>query len=942
MPNYYEECFIHNIISAHPNSAILFLPPGTQFSRLIQDHYQQLIDHVLIPDFPSPIQATHHTPLYKNVFIPPIGCQRLISLDDRLLIVGPRSARYSTDWDCSQKVSGTTLDDMGTVIGVYDTGHAYYESSSYISVESDLPNHHLGGSIIREKWEAGMPNLGDIREEGESSLPDASLYTDLNSSVGKSMENNSHVHYGIDFTRRGSLKAENTLHLQETDSNNNADNGLNENDSQRKSQTASDQNNDIISQIFSAATDSPQATARPRRSSVASALQRPSTFAAYRSTGVESRTHMQKTVPSSASRIAMNFRSDNRFHSVNLNRPNKIASRSNMPRSVVSNHQLKGSPDIGNSRPRTPPMEKAVYSSTVDVKDKAVKDSTDVNAEIVKKASTVTEECVFPQNDSLKNLKSSRTKVNQSTCDLDSETNYTDLSKESSQLSRNDSEESAELRKFQAVMKQDFHVPGQGHMDKNIIHPIHPHRRISVLEESEQHLNTASDINEVSNGSHEAAHFHKPSLSPKSHSEKSGDQDVVLAHKPSSLTLTTHVHDKAAIAKSRESLVVLSGGSKKAPSQSVDTDTSSFNQKRKGTIDASVNRKSVMSLDSRSRDTNDNRITVADKLEKKRSTYKKVSATLPAPAIDYDHISMTVSVADGISGPFKHRPSQVDNFSKLRRSLADSKGADRFLSPRKASSQRYVGRKSARLEDSTHNLATYHLFSHAPVISKGVQHTVKMHDASVQANHSIFRSSISPIPNTERSLSFSQPLADYRMFQIQVPDESKTSLTQPQKSSSMDDQHLLSSKTLSDSSARSSIDPNVNPSLLPLISPVSGTVLSNLSKVTEERNRLKANNSSVIFSEYSAKGDSDIESLLYEDDLLEWDENGGKRLSKRRKHAKLVEVRTLNINTQEYETYVWRYRTLQICKLTPVTGCSALDDCRLKMSAFLSNHCAVC
>lgn len=151
--------FLNSIISTHSS----FSCPGDRIAPVIQEMYQRLLDNIVVSDLPCSLHATRSFSQYKNVFIPPIDSQRLASLDNKLIVIGPYSLRHrnpldSSDVDVELECSDYT--GRSSIININDIQSLHNDLSLLDELDSEtlLPS-------FREKREPGAGNLTDIFEE---------------------------------------------------------------------------------------------------------------------------------------------------------------------------------------------------------------------------------------------------------------------------------------------------------------------------------------------------------------------------------------------------------------------------------------------------------------------------------------------------------------------------------------------------------------------------------------------------------------------------------------------------------------------------------------------------------------------------------------------------------------------------------------------------------
>ena len=513
------------ISDLHANrSMIISHSSGSFFGQLLSESYRRLIDLVAVPELPTPIQATHGTSHYKNIFIPPIGCQRLISLDDRLIIIGPRSIRHSTAPEQFRKRSirdeGSDDTNLSSVINSYETGHVIiemptelpYDQSEYTYQQS----HNIGP--YREKWEPAGLNLGYISEEAEASHVDTVLTTasamTRDSTLAPSLRNS--------VVRSRSKRRSNNA---SADKNNNADReeppkkrGVGSKLNLRTSRQVLPQSigsypapsaagaasggteGDVLSQILGITADVPVAARPSRGSSVVGLNQRPSTFG------------ISGTVP--GSKMNVNFGRQRGQSVMKVTSKKSVAMTQPKPGSILD---ISPRPEQGKlfgeyRKPATqePPrrsiskpekedklpeiqtlneqkfIEKKIASDISD-NDRRLRASFGQRAQPNNVLLPV-QEVGSPDSRRPSGTPSVPKAVHSSVMSAASGSALSGsaFSVISSQASKNDSLESVDLRNFQAALKKDLHLqkPGQADREKAMIQPILEYRRRSVLEET--------------------------------------------------------------------------------------------------------------------------------------------------------------------------------------------------------------------------------------------------------------------------------------------------------------------------------------------------------------------------------------------------------------------------------------------------------------------------
>lgn len=937
-----------------------------------------------VPELPTPIQATHGCSHYKNIFIPPIGCQRLISLDDRLLIIGPRSVRHSNVPEAFQKRSirdeGSDDTGLSSVINSYETGHVivdmHDDSSNDQPEYSHQQSHSL--SMVREKWEPAAPNLGYISEEAEASnvdtvLTNVSAQTTRDSSRGASVRNS--------VTRRSKRRSNPAA----ADKNNNADReeqtkkrGMGGSKLTLRSSrhvmpqsfgaipptagTASTPaENDMLAQILGATADVPQ-TARPSRgSSVVGVNQRPSTFGMSgnmpgskmnvnygrgRGPSLMKVTSKKSVAKTAGSILDMSARAEQGrlYHLEHKKIFSNEPQRKSFSRQEKDNAGLPGEKSI---EPRN--------MSDVSLCDQRFRSS------LVPK--TPPDIPLLPvQEGGMESRRPSMTgdihQAKQSSV-MTGESG-SDFTGASTQGSKNDSLESVDLRNFQAALKKDLRLhqqqTGQADREKAMMMSIMEYRRRSILEESpsvaEPWAAQSSDdkIKAERSDSMDARLTTKAGKSSKiSMSELRVSPDGGNQH--SSFTLSRECPQEKKDGRSHEAVNVMPNVGKsfkqgshislmdmtaKVHKQSIVRKMEVVPYERKMEIvpyegkskksyttdQVAPLRRSVMNLDSRVKDVNDSRLAYADKIDRRSQMHRFSVSVVPTSQSNVNDLIM--NAADATSGPFKKRASNMESSLRSRFSIMETKPFD---PPSRLGVQRPSMAKS---EDSIHRDTLNRRKSSCNAYrSRGTQYDNSMLSTSAAQTSMVLTKYPSidletPTRLRDKRMSYDGPSPIQSFLGRHPQSQLEILAVKYGRSSSMDQHNLTMKKSLTSHHKPTSVEAPTE-SLRPLLAPISGTVLPTMTQITSARSQ--SNKPSVkSTSETSCHAtDSDINTLLY-NNISTYDGIRVEAGDYTKKKSRRLEVKCMDTNTSEFELFTWRWTTAKILKLTPVTHCVGIDE----------------
>lgn len=876
----------------------------------------------MIPDLPSTIQATHSPFLFKNIFIPPINTQRLLSLNDRLIILGPPEMSVELLSRKTRLMSEDT--GVSDVINMFDTGIIVTTDSSDNStnVENDL-TLNLNGGQQREKRELNVPNLGNIKEEAEASV--------LESSVAQVSGNAPRVNRLFvvedDQSKLSVLEEMEVIERLDTiaevvgvelDTNNNADKeqevkkenkvsttslvaqrkransrvsqlgsidstsaSLPSDKSQPQTATPS---TDIMSQILGAAADSSGAD-KARCNSVLGLNQRPSILG-MNSSGVGARSGQSYQPGGSRANVAL---SKSAFAS-------KTQSQASIAAIMEHRVRMKDRPKSREGRLATDKSKSAkghsmaILTNTMDERSEHSTNSSSEKSVIARKNEKGISgqrgiEGKVPKEDTT-TARNSGSYSEGSDSNREGSTNNT---------SRNDSEDSDELRNFQDTLKKkDILVLGQAIIDreKNMMHSIQEYRRRSMLDDISLRHDRVSSAGLESIESNVPTDASVKVKKPLTSDQKSQESREGRTHSLGPLKGNA-VHRHSTYSHETLSSMGPAGTQKmfahKPGSQVSVTDMAGWSAKRRVTTGGaefgSSQKKSVMNIDARSREIKDGRFAVADRLARESHHQGRVAPSSQGN----EHINMLLSAADGASGPFKPKASYFDSINNK-----DSVN------------------KSARMSVVDERLL-HHL--DVPVLSTA-QRSTPSNDAMV-VNRLSLSNIVKAVP-TERDSATS----NYKYTTRSSIDNSFEPINSFRDSSA---EHGILSNPENEARNSSSVadqwekgrckyglqSPRVTEAPLEEISPMifstSCTVLEN------ER------------SDFSFGPFVDFEPKP--SDVPSDPSRAGDGANKYRK--KTIEVHMVNAQTGQYEQFDWRWMTVKLCKNAPITHCFGMNPSML-------------
>lgn len=511
-------------------------------------------------------------------------------------------------------------------------------------------------------------------------------------------------------------------------------------------------------------------------------------------------------------------------------------------------------------------------------------------------------------------------KTSQGSSHLWTDSDYTHSEAASTAGSHNDSEESVELRKFQAALKQGFYMPGQTPMEreKNMLHSIFEYRRRSIFDDylrTERYDSLASDGKGHTDfvESTDTRHSTRPAKQSKSMvADLRGidEQRDFSQHKFSVGTRET-LADRQFSTRSHDQLPfrLTNKRSLKYGSQLSMVDISMLSDRGKQNGEGTSVKRSVLNLDPRLRDTNDTRFATADRVERVKAPDHAFSLTAMQ---DNQFLNMTLSAASGATGPFKRRSSKVESAAKIRTLPIDAKTPDSLSVPTRVNVPPVAPRKSLKFDDIEFGKQSIGVQTSSDNKSLDLEIDLPLQTGRIRTSYD----------------TGSQIRAQFRGVSGTL---SHTHIAPRRRSSSPSDQYFSALKRKSTISQYRRLTSPVTPvtppteSLTPLVAPLSGTVLPSLVATTSSRSLSKK-----LIGD-SQNLDSDFESILRVSHsgyagFLTADTTGY------RKKGRHCEVKVINLGNGDCNTFLWGGTTIQLCKYLPDTHSSSTDFDRMLYS----------
>lgn len=879
---------------------------------------------------------------------------------------------------------------MSSVINSYETGHIIVDMPPELPYETGdyLVSQPMSLSVVREKREPAGPNLGYISEETEASVIDTVLTnaSGLNrdssrfrAAMGGGRERSvagSSLGQELRVDDGGTPKSDRIRPKRKSreakDRNNNADKeetpkkrgGVGSKFNMRPSRhvvpqafgnqpstsNPPDQNNDVMAQILGMSADA-GGTPRPTRGNSSIGVnQRPSTFG------------MSGNMP--GSRMNVNYRGGRGTSVMKVTSKKSMAHTGQPIQGSVLDVLQRGEqarmaleslkePEHGelnrkSSAKREPsrmsiPNEGRNMSQTVLAEPKPRKS-------IAPRGLSNTNEPLMPLDEI--GTESRRPSVSdtpnvpiQSSAMSGTGSDFTAVSTGGS---KNDSEESLDLKNFQAALKRDLRMHhGQTTLvdrEKTMMQSILEYRRRSILEEKSSCAEgrDSHDSEQEKNANEGVSKTSKVSVA-----ELRLAHDTPAGHQKSSLNLSKESNEKKEARLSHEVMGALPNTGNKTLKQGshislmdvsakvhkpsiarkLDVSNAEGTHKKSMPGDSSQPvRKSVMNLDSRAKDANDSRFAYADRIERTRSQIHRFSVSTPSSNFN----ELLMSAADATSGPFRKRTSNMDTPIRGRISVVDAK-AYGSVSPARLATPRCStaisgGKSAEEVNQSGHKVESKG--SKTQYKSCGVQHVPKTHNAQLQTSMSTLANAICP---SIEILTSPSPMRMKRMSEQSFagrsqPSQIELTRIKARRSSSLDRHGIATIKRRSLASHhRATLVEAPDASLIPLISPVSGTVLPTMTTITTARSHSKKPSFPTNSGETLHPADSDIDTLLY-NNLSAYHGIKVNAGDHKRKKSRRVEVKCVNTVNSEFELFTWRWTTMKILKLAPVTHCFGVDE----------------
>lgn len=872
--------------------------------HIVTSSYKRLIDLVTMPILPSAILTTHESSHYKNVFIPAIQCQRLSSIDTRLVVVGPHSARHYISGSPHPKQSVLTNDDS-FVINIHDNDEMWHRLH---------PEFQRHDQSIDHGGKSNLGVLGYIKEEVEASYVDTVLSgsSKTNAAISSPKLEQHSTFDGVTLAAGLLTDSGQTEYLTgekaaKANENNNADtedasasckkavesklsiSGSRHSHSQSSQPAVVPAPAHIVSQVMAIAGDNPVTTGFSRGSSVWSLSHRPTTMM-----GSHASFNLRHSISPAVGGNPWHRQSSmNQHHATShddFSLKRKQDSKQILPgedgvskdiftdknrRMVSALHT-----DIGHSlesRRRQSSLAKPMplQSNLHPVTEVTPLYEIFSVGGFAASVNTIRAESQhYPAN----SLEARSHHYPITSAEIESQhqhhpvTAVEDESRHSQEThqqaksilgssrrssketeaffpaesSPNFSEESVGIKKLQAALKKDImleNLRASGGEDVN-------HRKIS----SENEMRDIEKGRTSRLGSFDARWNFPFRLTARSPRISLADLKMVDEQ------------------KQRKNWNVL----QRSFCRKVEPQTDFRQPRIMGTP-----RVSIMNIDTRARDTSDNRIAIADKLEQLRWNSK---SSLVGPHADHA-ILMTVAAAEGMAGPFKNKHVRVRD------------------SP------------THRTQYSQTDPVNFDLSSRTKVMNPRNSHSYELLKASAPSPPALFTKGI------QTNLSGVPKLAPKNKSDDEILDamQAYPRLRDKRMSYPFDQKNLVSS--LRSSALKSSDGPRRSISFRTNSNTKAGTsplrpIFSEIG-ISESAalRRRKSTSPTPIFND-----DSDLDSLLQ----LDTSSGGFSKSDKKRKPR--VDVRVIDTGTGDWNSFTWGLNTLKTLKYSPITSCIGIDE----------------
>ena len=870
-----------------------------------QDKYQRLLDLIVLPETPCSLYATHSCFNYKNIFIPSLDVQRLCSLDNQLVVIGPEMhGDESPETSYHESRNDWSRHTMGSsIIETCDIGGLPIAMLS----QDDLIDSELAMVHIREKHVAG--NLDYISEEVEPSLQPSLTDAALPSTT---FDNN---FFSVVDESLQEIADESLEKTQAANINNNSERNVKAKKDSRVSKLSLANTrradslafppgrDDVVSQILATTGPAAHSSGMRRHSSTFDPSHRASNVGASHSTSIfnhakrySKSVHGKKTAGKASVMNALTT------ESYGLSKIESVDSKSAMRKSqlgVISQHASTFSVDDNSFKIQLSAASKGQVSDSSRFSSKKLLD-TDRSRKLdtLGKAADA-DGLALPgssRSESKEDVHNSQKSDALHPKDESSASVWVpDDSTQSSSISRADSDESVDLRTFQAALKKDY-LPGMTMLDreKTVLHSVLGQRKQSILEEGNrtEYLDSAEVKNDPSD-SVSTRHSFRIVKSAR----PSQEYETRLFNHSSHFPLRDIVTNRA---KSYDHVAAypMTNKVRKHGSQMSMIDVSMNTNKARAMSEIPFSRRrSAVTTDPKLHDGNESLFAAADRIEQSKVHDQQVPTALQ----ENRFLNMQISAADGAAGPLKS--TKTTSLARMRVSSLDNKIDHLNLPSHRLSAGPSLTRRPSWRSEGISTVLSCDI--EAQRCNIGVQ-------ASFPCTHDRFFEKVTPMRTSYDNQSHSRvPLHRESAYE-----GASSSITRLRFLSNQTDPIPSSLKAKSSSSqSRKQVKPatSVTPpteSLLPLLSPVSGTVLQSLAAVT----------SSIAISRKLLAGqckiDGDSRNIVH---CNSPDSRGHKM------KGLWCDVKSINTNNGEFELFEWREMTVRLCKYTADSHCLPLD-----------------
>lgn len=873
------------------------------------------------------MQATRSFSHYKNIHIPPIGCQRLISLHDRLFVNTPSAKRpkVSTEYFLKQVTARDEgFDDtVSSVIEAPMSEDNYSENASphsknsrvelpllveiFKKVETPFQNHAETLSTASTVDQKRL--FGRCGRSNRFSAAGAKLQTRL--SVPEKKDSRIHltgVKNGADDSRKGAGASKSSLAL-----------------------TLSTPANDLTMEMIGSAAEV-RSSLRPYRRSSQFSINRPSKY------GASNMSLVCRGGPANSQQITS-------------------------PHSLMNNSQTGQGRTVQNVEKRNPAflgsLRKFAKHFRKLVKRQVTKDRgparcrQDVSAISAKKESPRHQPIAIQHHD-VASLPFVEGVVVRNACPslLDRSTNPSLLGKDSmTNLSLAESiitgdstlgscnsscKESADARNFPAALKKDSYASTQTLINgDNTLHSKFKYKHPSVVEELALPEQVEPAGNQAWAEASNVLEICYPDRLGTSSKCKTGSLDAELyennqrVRQKSRFALNKDCsHDRRYTVNDNVGMHSLAGKHSKSVSQASRLDMPPWYNKGKASTKCENQiESSVMALNGRAHATKDRRFSISGKLE--RMGNQDESSAIP----ENDYIQMTVAMAGASYGPFRRYTSVFDITCSEPRSstIIDSEKCS-CLDVTKASAQQ-LG--SSKPESRTYNIADSGIHSQhskRSTSSKCIQMDLKSNNIGLQTSVACSQKDVRylEVPAMSHMQTWNACSSEQSALLARQERESVVSKVDiPRPSQSFQERHVSTLKPSWTSPLCCSSYSASAESLVPLLSPLSGTVVGSLAAVASARALSKKTRPGADATQFLSK-DTDIEPPSYDARSVSGipvTHNGQvSSLITRDNQPALLEVKAIDINTNNFKIFTWRNSALTTCRYSSATPSFGFGD----------------